>query len=127
MASRLSPYLTLDGTAKRAMEFYLEVFGGELKTVPDEQDGERLLHAQLDTPQGFTLVAWDGPAEPAARPAEPGSVYVEGEDEQLAGFFERLAEGGRVTMPLARQFWGDVAGALVDRFGVGWMFDITGR
>ena len=30
MASRLNPYLTFDGDARQAMEYYKGVFGGEL-------------------------------------------------------------------------------------------------
>ena len=30
MASRLNPYITFDGNARQAMEFYKGVFGGEL-------------------------------------------------------------------------------------------------
>ena len=30
MASRLNPYLNFNGTARQALEFYNDVFGGEL-------------------------------------------------------------------------------------------------
>ncbi|WP_324610896.1 VOC family protein, partial [Streptomyces scabiei] len=30
MVSRLNPYLSFDGDARQALEFYREVFGGEL-------------------------------------------------------------------------------------------------
>jgi PhnB protein len=30
MASRLNPYISFDGTARQALEFYRDVFGGEL-------------------------------------------------------------------------------------------------
>jgi PhnB protein len=41
--------------------------------------------------------------------------------------FNKLAEGGTVTMPLAKQFWGDVFGMLHDKFGVSWMLNCTGK
>jgi PhnB protein len=33
-----------------------------------------------------------------------------------------MASGGRITVPLARQYWGTSFGMLVDAFGVQWMF-----
>ena len=32
MPSRLNPYINFDGNTREAMEFYRDVFGGELKT-----------------------------------------------------------------------------------------------
>ena len=50
-----------------------------------------------------------------------------GTDEpQLRGFFERLADGGAVTVPLEKAPWGDHFGMLTDRFGIGWMVNISG-
>ena len=34
-----------------------------------------------------------------------------------------MAEGGKVTMPLAKQFWRATFGMLQDKFGVNWMFN----
>lgn len=42
-----------------------------------------------------------------------------------ASSVEKLSVGGTVTMPLEKQAWGDEAGALVDQFGINWMFNIT--
>ena len=69
MASRLNPYIQFDGDARAAMEFYKGVFGGELSSNtfkefgashgPDDDD--KLMHSQLETPSGFTLMAADTP------------------------------------------------------------------
>jgi PhnB protein len=37
-------------------------------------------------------------------------------------FFDGLAEGATVTMPVETQFWGAVYGSLIDRFGINWGF-----
>ncbi|WP_372430565.1 VOC family protein [Janibacter melonis] len=50
-----------------------------------------------------------------------------GPDDDLRGCFERLAEGGQVTMPLERQMWGDDFGMLADRYGMPWMVNIAGE
>jgi PhnB protein len=35
--------------------------------------------------------------------------------------FNALADGGKVTMPVAKTFWADAYGMLTDRFGTPWM------
>ena len=35
--------------------------------------------------------------------------------------FNALAQGGKVVMPLGKNFWSPCFGMLEDRFGVGWM------
>jgi uncharacterized glyoxalase superfamily protein PhnB len=41
--------------------------------------------------------------------------------------FNRLSQGGRVDMPLAKQLWGDTYGQLTDKFGIHWMVDIVAQ
>jgi PhnB protein len=48
-------------------------------------------------------------------------------DEELTGYFNKLAEGGRVTMPLEKAMWGDKFGMLTDKFGTSWMVNIAGQ
>lgn len=134
MGSRLNPYLSCDGNARQAMTFYREVFDGELEigTVadfgsPGAPDADRVVHARLDTPDGFTLMAWDVPEGAPHQPGSTVAVYLGGDGGELRGYFEKLAAGGAVTMPLEKQAWGDEAGALVDRFGITWMVNITQR
>jgi PhnB protein len=38
--------------------------------------------------------------------------------------FNVLAEGGIVTMPLNKTFWGAYFGMLVDPFGINWMINV---
>jgi PhnB protein len=39
--------------------------------------------------------------------------------------FAALADGGTVTMPLAKTFWAPLFGMVTDRFGVSWMIDVA--
>ncbi|MEV7845206.1 VOC family protein [Streptomyces cyaneofuscatus] len=90
----------------------------------DASDADKVLHARLDTPDGYTVMAWDVPEGVPYRPGSDVAVYLGGDDDELRVRFERLSEGGTVTMPLEKQPWGDEAGALVDRFGITWMVNI---
>ncbi len=68
MALLLNPYLTFDGNARQAMEYYKEVFGGELNLhtfgeiggSAGEEFADKIMHAMLTTPDGFTLMGSDG-------------------------------------------------------------------
>ena len=132
MASRLNPYIAFDGNAREAMEFYRGVFGGELTVStfgefgdPDGPGADKVMHAQLETPAGFTLMASDmPPGMPYTPPNGTVTVSLSGDDEDLRGYWEKLAEGGTVAMPLEKQMWGDEFGVCTDRYGTPWMVNI---
>ncbi len=136
MTSKLNPYLQFDGTARQAIDFYHGVFGGSLTIstyaeggmADDPADADKIMHAQLDTQNGFTLMASDSPS--SMPPDAPGgfAVSLSGDDEsELRGYWDRLADGGTVTLPLEKAPWGDSFGMLTDRFGVPWMVNIAGE
>ena len=133
MASRLNPYLGFDSNARQAMEFYQGVFGGELRIntfgefgSPDAAEADKVMHAQLETDNGFTLMASDTPAAMQRNPGDNISISLSGDDaEALRGYWEKLSDGVTVTMPLEKQMWGDEFGMCTDRFGVPWMVNIT--
>jgi PhnB protein len=131
MASRLNPYVTFDGNAREAMEFYRDVLGGDLTLSTFGELGmaggpeeHQIMHGQLETGAGFTLMGADVPPGAEHRPGTAITISLSGDDEELRTWFERLAEGGEVVVPLEKQMWGDEYGQLVDRFGVPWMVNI---
>jgi PhnB protein len=133
MASRLNPYLNFDGDARQAMEFYKDVFGGELNVNTFGEFGnegspgaDKVMHAQLETANGFTLMASDTPPGMQRNPGDSMSISLSGTDAgELRGYWEKLSDGGTVTMPMEKQMWGDEFGMCTDRFGVPWMVNIT--
>ena len=133
MTSRLNPYINFADNARQALEFYKDVFGGELAVNTFGElggaapgDENKVMHGQLETPSGFTLMASDAPAGMPHDKGSSISVSLSGDDaEDLRGYFEKLAAGGSVTMPLEKQVWGDEFGMLVDQYGVAWMVNIT--
>ena len=133
MASVLNPYISFESDARQAMEYYRDVFGGELRMntfgefgQPDSPDANKIMHAQLETDRGFTLMASDTPAGMQRNPGDNISISLSGDDaDTLRGYWEKLSDGGTVTMPLEKQMWGDEFGMCVDRFGIPWMVNIT--
>jgi PhnB protein len=135
MASRLNPYLSFRDTAREAMTHYQRVFGGNLTVNtfgdfgnPDPGVADLVMHALLETDRGFTLMASDTPPEMEHVIGNNISVSLSGDDAvELRGYWDGLVEGGSVSVPLEKQMWGDEFGMCVDRFGIGWMVNISQR
>jgi PhnB protein len=133
MASRLNPYVSFTDTARQAMEFYKGVFGGNLTLstfgefgAQDSPDADKIMHGTLETDRGFTLMAADTPAGMQRSPGDNITISLSGDDaDDLRGYWEKLSDGGTVTMPLEKQAWGDEFGMCVDRFGIPWMVNIS--
>jgi PhnB protein len=133
MASKLNPYLSFRDNARQAMDFYRDVFGGELTVStfgefghPNAAEADKVMHAQLQTGAGYTLMAADTPEGMEHQPGGAVSVSLFGDDaDELRGYWAKLSEGGTVSVPLEKQMWGDEFGMCTDRFGVTWMVDIA--
>lgn len=134
MASRLNPYLNFRGQAREALEFYASVFGGdtaimtfgELGDVPTGSRATDVMHGQLETTMGFTLMCADVPSAMELAQGDNITVSLSGDDaEALHGYWERLSADGSVLFPLERQMWGDEFGQCKDRFGVPWLVNIS--
>jgi PhnB protein len=133
MPSRLNPYLTFDGNAREAMEHYRDVFGGTLTLstfgeygAADGVVADQIMHAQLETDTGFTLMASDKAPGTSYDPGDAIAISLSGDDvEELHRYWDRLSESGTVTMPLEKQMWGDEFGQCNDRFGVPWLVNIA--
>lgn len=130
----VQPYLYFDGRCEEAIEFYRKTLGAEVDMLMRFKDGpqpaqpgmvppgseNKVMHASLrvgDT----SFMASDGHCL--------GKLDFQGFSLSLtaadAGEAERkfalLADGGKVTMPLAKTFFSSSFGMLTDRFGVSWM------
>ena len=130
----LNPYLGFRDTAREDMTFYQSVFGGELTMStfadfhasedPAEQD--KIMHAMLTADSGMVLMGADTPNSMDYTPGNNFSVSLSGADEaELRGYWDKLSDGGSVTVPLDRAPWGDMFGMCKDRFGVDWLVNIA--
>ena len=132
MASRLNPYLNFNGNARQALEFYQSVFGGTLNVstfadfgAADAADADKIMHGQLETDAGYTLMAADVPSHMEYHPIEGCSVSLSGDDADLLhGYWEKLSASGSTMMPLQKQVWGDEFGMCTDGFGIPWLVNI---
>jgi PhnB protein len=129
MRGQITPYLMFDGNAKAALEFYRDVFGGEISnlqtygeadypTPPEAND--RIIHAQFRKGDILIMVS----------DAFPGSNVVVGNnisltldfesEEEIQTVYDALSEKGTVHMELQDTFWGAKYAKVKDAFGVIW-------
>ncbi len=133
MTSKLNPYVSFAGTAREAMDFYHDVFGGELAFNtfgeygdPAAPEADQIMHSQLETDAGFTLMAADTPPGMELHPGDNVSISLSGDDgDLLRGYWEKLSSDGTVSMPLEKQMWGDEFGICQDKFGLTWLVNIS--
>lgn len=132
MRSTLNPYLSFKDETREAMEFYRSVFGGKLQlntfkeyhASSDPSEDDKIMHSVLEA-EGITFMASDTPDRMEYKPGTNFSMSLSGDDvAELTGYFDKLAAGGAITMPLNKAAWGDTFGMVNDKFGITWLVNI---
>jgi PhnB protein len=126
----LNPYLNFYGKCNEAMNFYKEIFGGELSVLlagdsPAKDQMPQHLHSQVMhshlKSNAIEIMGTDmGPMQPL----EGNTVYLAlicSGEEEVRGFFDKLSADGKVEQALTKAFFGWF-GSLEDKFGKHWMF-----
>lgn len=135
MATVLNPYINFKDNAREAMEFYKNVFGGKLtvSTFKEFQmsstpnDDNKIMHSMLEADNGIVLMASDAPEGMPLSEGTSMSISLSGDNEaELRGYWDKLAAGSSITVPLDKSPWGDTFGMLTDKFGVAWLVNIAG-
>ncbi|WP_342022628.1 VOC family protein [Arthrobacter citreus] len=133
MSTTLNPYLSFRDNARDAMAFYQSVFGGtlesstfaEMNMADDPAEANKIMHSSLTTDNGMVLMASDTPSSMNLDEGSSYSISLSGNDgEQLRGYWDKLLDGGQMTLPLEKAPWGDMFGMLTDKFGTSWMISI---
>ena len=116
----ITPQLTLDDAAK-TMDWYKKALGAEEVSRSVGPDG-KIMHAELKIGDSRFMVndvmMGKGPRAFGGSPASMW-LFVENSD---ALFDRAVGAGAKVEMPMADQFWGDRAGAVIDPAGYLWWF-----
>ena len=137
MAVHAVTHLNFRGDARAALEFYHAVFGGDLTVVTYAQMGtaqdsaaaDQIMYGQVAADSGFRVMAYDVPAgTPWDRGRDPFFLSLRGETtEEVAAYWDKLAEGATVRQPLGPAQWAPAYGMLTDRFGVTWVVDVVAQ
>lgn len=129
---KFSPYISFNGDCKRALDFYQQVFNGEIKNISfyrdspveiSDEDEDRVMHAVFQSEAVYFLAA-DTMPDSSVVVGDNISLSLEFEHEsEMERIYHLMAEHGTVIMPLQDTFWGSSFGMLVDQFGLSWMFN----
>jgi PhnB protein len=135
----VEPYVFFNGNCEEAFTFYAAALGGELamnryegspmeSQVPADAKN-MILHASLKLGDGAAIMGADAVGEWQHKQGNNISLSLVSHDEQQARtVFDKLAAGGKPTMPLAPTFWGaKLFGMLTDKFGIDWMISCYGE
>ncbi|WP_127091475.1 VOC family protein [Aquabacter cavernae] len=137
----VQPYLSLEGRAEEAIEFYVRTLGAQVEMMmrfseappmPEEPAGcampegaapppaHKILHASLRIGNSVVMLS-DGLCQGTADFKGMALSLTVADLAEAERVFAALAEGGTVQMPLAATFFSPAFGMLADRFGLGWM------
>ncbi len=143
--ARTSTYLNFARSTEEAFNFYKSVFGTEFidgiarfGDVPvqegqpemSDDDKQLVMNVQLPILGGHLLMGTDAPESMGFQLNQGNNVYICLDPDTRAEadrLFAALAEGGTVEAPLEDAFWGDYFGSLIDKYGVRWMVNYTGK
>jgi len=139
----VNTYLTFNGSCEEAFNFYKSAFGGEFAHIskfrdmpenPDtpisEADKDKIMHVSLPISEETQLMGSDTGGEWAKNftLGNNFSVSINTDSKEEADrLFNKLSDGGNITMPMERTFWDSYFGMFTDKFGVQWMVSLDER
>ena len=141
----VSTYLNFNGNTEEAFTFYKDVFGTEFlgevarmgdvpmgpgDSKPNEHDANLVMNVTLPIIGGHLLQGTDATESMGFTLNQGNNVYIcidPDSREDANRLFAALSDGGTVNMPMQDMFWGDYFGECVDKFGVQWMVNFSGR
>ena len=131
------PYLSFEGNAEEALNFYADALDGKIKGImrysdlPSGEDAppipdtykDKILHATLGIGDEVLYLSDTFPGAPLTQGNMVDINIAPASEEELRRVFDKLVVGGKVDMPVDKMFWGSIFGSLTDKYGIGWSLD----
>jgi PhnB protein len=130
--TEINVYLSFNGQGEVAMNYYKDALHGEIGHImrfsdapmpSGEDEKNRVMHGVLKAGQTSIFFSDSMGGRPVANGDNFHISLSFGHEEEVDSIFNKLAEGGAVTMPLQDMFWNARFGMCKDKFGVHWMFN----
>ena len=133
----ITAYVTFNGNTEEAFNFYRSALEGEITNIQrfadspngaqmPEADRKKVMHIELAGPDGIRLMGNDH-LDMMGGPFHAGnnfSLSFHPDNEEVADqLFNRLSEGGTISVPMSKAPWGDYFGMFTDQFGIKWMIN----
>jgi PhnB protein len=123
-----TPYVHFPGTAREALTFYGEVFGGTVKLHTfaefgrDDGPADAIAHGYLTGgPVALSGADVAGDERPLRCEGLMLALLGTADPSTLRTWFSRLSEGGQVVDDLQTRPWGASDGQVIDRYGLHWL------
>jgi PhnB protein len=129
MQSQAIPYFTFGGNAREALDYYKDIFEGEIinlqtfgdadyPTPPEMND--RIMHAQLKKGNLLIMMSDSFSAHNLIVGNNISLALELQSEEEIQKLYDQLSEKGSVLMELQDTFWGAKFAKVKDRFGITW-------
>jgi PhnB protein len=129
-------YINFNGKCREAVEFYAEVFGlGKPKimtfgeTPPDpnyplpDEAKQLVMHSRLNIDGSNVMFSDVFPGMPFVEGNNISLSFVNTDIDLIKSLFNKMKEGGTVSMDLQETFWSKCYGMVKDKFGIDWQFN----
>ena len=129
----VSPYLHFAGNCAEALAFYETALGAtiDLRLTHAESPmpsppgwGDKIMHTTFSI-LGSSLMGSDLPPDMYNKAVGFRVALNMDAPDTAKTWFEALAEGGTIEMPLQKTFWASAFGMVTDRFGIPWMVNCS--
>lgn len=126
----IQPYLFFEGRCDEALEFYKGALGAQVimrMTYKEGPEGscqpgmeDKVMHSAFRIGEAIVLAS-DGMASGEAKFQGVSLALSVPDAATSERFFNALADGGKISLPLTQTFFSPSFGMVADRFGVHWM------
>ncbi|MBA2334816.1 MAG: VOC family protein [Blastocatellia bacterium] len=128
----VQPYLMFPGNCEEAINYYKDCMDGEIlysQTYGDspmaaEGMNDKIMHCTLKIGDTQIMAADSMPDQPASVGSNIHLALGSDDIAKTESMFNKMSEGGKVTMPMEKTFWAERFGMLTDKFGINWMFNV---
>lgn len=133
MSFSVYPYVVTNGNGQEAVKFYVDALDAELMGIqtfgempenpeyPTPEEAKNLvLHAGLKIGNTRLMLSDTFPGQPYQLGSQVTIALVTDDAEKARNAFDKLKEGGQVTMPIQETFWSPAYGQVTDQYGVSW-------
>ena len=133
----VNAYINFKGNCEQAFNYYKAVFGSEFSMFSrfsemppqegmelSEADKNKIMHVSMPISEETILMGSDVGGEWATDLTVGNNITLSisaDNKDQADHFFSKLSEGGKVTMPMDKTFWGSYFGMCTDKFDINWM------
>jgi PhnB protein len=137
----VQPYLSFEGRAEEALDFYAKAVGAQVNMKmrfneaprdatatddgcagmgPPPAAGDKIMHSEFKIGESV-IMASDGFCSGKTSFGGISLAIQARDDAEARRIFDGLSAGGQVQQPLIKTFFATSFGVLADKFGVSWM------